>query len=132
MPNWLFNPGGQNVSLGGLFRHMGEIEQSYIRLPSKYFEQDFSYRSPDPTIETSIVQLKSWFQNLDETFKTTLSAIPDADAEKMIERPSGNTIPPGLQVDVYVQAMMIFFGKTVVYFRAMNKALPPSVEEYVA
>ncbi|HVN56259.1 MAG TPA: hypothetical protein VMT46_18165 [Anaerolineaceae bacterium] len=66
-----------------------------------------------------------------------LSGLNDADlvfvpGEQPILRPTGNTFSPGDQVDIYVQAMMVFFGKAVVYFRTMNKPLPPSIEEYIA
>jgi len=126
-----FNPGGQNITLGALFREIGEIEQSYID-SFKTFKQDFSYHNPDPSIETSVERLKAWYQAMEDEFKAALSAISDADAQKTILRPSGYTTPPSFQIDIYVQALMIFFGKAVIYFRAMNKPLPPSVQEYIA
>ena len=36
-----------------------------------------------------------------------------------------------MQLDIYLQALLIFFGKVTIYMKAMNKALPPSVKEYI-
>ena len=126
-----FNPGGENITLGALFREFGETEQSYID-SLKYFKQDFSYRCPDPVLQTSVERLKAWFQSLDTDFKSALSTIPGADAEKTIQRGSGNEVPISMQLDIYLQSLMIFFGKAVIYFRAMSKPLPPGVQEYIA
>jgi hypothetical protein len=40
-------------------------------------------------------------------------------------------MPLDLQLQTYIQAMFIFFGKFVVYFRAMNKPLPQHIEDYI-
>jgi len=40
-------------------------------------------------------------------------------------------MPVELQLDVYLQALLIFLGKATVYFKAMNKALPQYFQEYI-
>ena len=37
-------------------------------------------------------------------------------------------MPVEMSLDVYVQAVLIFLGKAVVYLKAMDKPLPPSVQ----
>ena len=126
-----FVPGGQNESLGALFRGVGEIERSYIDSFTD-LKQDFAYRASDPALDRNVQRLKNWFQTMDDEFKQAIAAVPDGGEQKEILRSTGNSISPSFQVDIYVQAMMIFFGKAIVYFRAMNKPLPPSVEDYIA
>jgi hypothetical protein len=40
-------------------------------------------------------------------------------------------MPVELQLDVYLQALLIFFGKATIYLKAMNKALPQYIQEYI-
>jgi hypothetical protein len=60
--------------------------------------------------------------------QATLAAFSDDDLSKTID-PRGFTVE--LQLDVYLQALLIFSGKASVYFKAMNRALPPSFLEYI-
>ena len=57
----LFNPGGENVTLGALCRESGDIEYAYIQ-SLKTFAQDWSYHNETPGIEASVAQLKAWYQ----------------------------------------------------------------------
>ena len=124
-----FNPGGQNMTLGALCRQMGEIEHSYIE-SLKTFQQDWSYRNMEADLESSAARLKAWFQTLDDSLKATVSALSDEDLKKTVDR-SGYPMPVELQLDVYLQALLIFFGKATIYFKAMNKALPQQIQEYI-
>jgi uncharacterized damage-inducible protein DinB len=125
-----FSPGGQNITLGALFRETGEIEHSYVQ-SLKTFKQDWSYRNTEAGLENSVAQLKAWFQRLDDELQATISSFSDDDLKKAVERPGGYTMPIEMQLDVYLQALFIFFGKATIYFKAMNKPLPPSVQEYI-
>jgi hypothetical protein len=124
-----FSPGGQNMTLGALCRQMGEIEHSYEQ-SLKTFQQDWSYRNREGDVESSVARLKTWFQTLDNELKATVSALSDEDLKKMVDR-GGYTMPVELQLDVYLQALLIFFGKATVYLKAMNKALPQQIQEYI-
>ena len=124
-----FSPGGQNMTLGALCRQMGEIEHSYVQ-SLKTFKQDWSYRNMEADSESSVAQLKAWFQTLDDELKTTVSAFSDEDLMKSVDR-SGFTMPVELQLDIYLQALLIFFGKATIYLKAMNKPLPPQIQEYI-
>jgi uncharacterized damage-inducible protein DinB len=124
-----FSPGGQNMTLGALLREMGETEYSYIQ-SLKTFKQDWSYRNTEAGLESSIVRLKAWYQTLDEEMKATVSDLSDEDLAKTVDR-GGFSMPVDLQLDVYLQALLIFFGKATVYLKAMNKPLPQQIQEYI-
>ena len=124
-----FNPGGQNMTLGALCRQSGEIEYSYIQSLTT-FKQDWSYRNTDAGLESNIAQLQSWYQTLDEEMKATVAALSDEDLKKTIAR-GGYAMPIELQLDVYLQALLIFFGKATIYLKAMNRSMPQQIEEYI-
>jgi hypothetical protein len=124
-----FNPGGQNITLGALCRQLGEIEHAYTQ-SLKTFQQDWSFRNEEADLERSVARLKEWFQGLDKDLKAVASALTDEDLQKTIER-GGFAMPVDLQLDVYLQALLIFFGKATIYLKAMNKALPQQIQEYI-
>ncbi len=125
-----FSPGGQTMSFGALWREMGEVEYAYIQ-SLKTFKTDFTYHTSDKSLESSVANLKAWFEKLDAEMKDIVSGFADDDFKKDIERASGYTMPLELQLDVYLQALLIFFGKATIYFKAMSKPVPPAVQEYV-
>ncbi len=124
-----FNPGGRNMTLGALCREMGEIEHSYIQ-SLKTFKQDWSYHNAEAGLETSLAQLDAWFRLLDEEMKATVYALSDEDLNKTVDR-GGYAMPLELQLDVYLQALLIFFGKATIYLKAMNRSLPQQIQEYI-
>jgi hypothetical protein len=117
------------MTLGALCRQVGETEYSYTQ-SLKTFKQDWSYRNMEADLESSVARLRAWFQTLDEEMKAAVSALADEDAKKTIDR-GGYMMPVELQIDVYLQALLIFFGKATVYLKAMNKTLPQQVQEYI-
>lgn len=125
-----FNPGGQNMTLGALCRESGEVEYSYAQ-SLKTFQQDWSYRNGEVALERSVARLKEWFQKLDDELKAAASALTDEDLKKTVDRGGGFAMPVDLQLDVYLQALLIFFGKATIYLKAMNKPLPQQIQEYI-
>ena len=125
-----FNPGGQNMTLGALCRESGEVEFSYIQ-SLKTSQQDWSYRNGEVALERSVARLKEWFQKLDDELKAVASALTDEDLKKTVDRGGGFAMPVDLQLDVYLQALLIFFGKATIYLKAMNKPLPQQFQEYI-
>lgn len=125
-----FTPGGQAMTLGALCREMGDVQHSYNQ-SLKTFTQSWDYRHPDPEMERSVSKLKAWFQALEDEMKATASAFSDADLDKMIDRGGGFTIPVKIQFDIYLQALLIFFGKATIYLRVMNKPLPQQIHEWI-
>jgi hypothetical protein len=125
-----FTPGGQNMILGALFRQMGEVEHSYIQ-SLKTFQQDWSYRHTEAGLDSSIAKLEAWFQALDTEMEAIVAAFSDDDLQKLVDRSGGNRVPVVFQLEVYLQALLIFFGKATIYLKAMNKPLPEAVQEYI-
>jgi hypothetical protein len=125
-----FNPGGQNMTLGALWKEMGEVEHAYLQSLSS-FKTDFSYRNAEAGLESSVARLKAWLESLDAEMEKVLTAFSDDDFKKTVERGSGYTIPLEMQLDVYLQALLIFLGKLTIFFKAMNKPLPGPVQEYI-
>jgi len=124
-----FNPGGQNMTLGALCRQLGEVEYSYAQ-SLKTLQQDWSYRNEEAALERSVARLKEWFQMLDDELKAAATALSDEDLKKTVDR-GGFAMPVDLQLDVYLQALLIFFGKVTIYLKAMNKPLPQQIQEYI-
>jgi hypothetical protein len=125
-----FSPGGANIPLGALLKAFGEIEHSYVD-SFRTFRQDFSYRNNDAGLEGSLDQIRAWFGALDAQMKDALAALSDIDLDRTIERGSGYAMPVTTQVQVYLQALMIFFGKLLTYLRAMNKPISKELEEWI-
>ena len=124
-----FNPGGQNMSLGALCREMGDIEYSYIQ-SLKTFKQDWSYHNDDVVLENSLTAIKTWYQLLDDEMKTIVSDLPEEAVTKTIDR-GGFSVPVNTQLDIYLQALLIFFGKATIYLKAMNRPLPESIRDWI-
>lgn len=124
-----FTPGGNNLSLGALCREMGEVEHAYIQ-SVQTFKQDFSYRYPDASVATSVDKIKAWYAALDEEMKTLVTAFSDADLQKTVDR-GGFAATVDIQLDIYLQALLIFFGKITVYLKALDKTLPKVFQEYI-
>ena len=124
-----FSPGGQNITLGELLREIGEIEYSYIQ-SLKTFKQDWTYRNTEPGLQHHISQLKAWYQVLDNEMQATISDLSDEDLTKTIDR-GGFALSVELQLDVYLQALLIFFGKATIYLKAMSRPLPKQIQEWI-
>ena len=118
-----------NPTLGEWMRDMGDVQRSYIN-SFKTFTQDFSERSSDPALTTSLDALKSWYHAMDEELKNTLEAISEDDFQnKLIQR--GFPMSIGAQVHTFREALLIFFARFQVYLRAMGKTLPEQWEAWI-
>ena len=123
-----FTPGGQNMTLGALCFQMGETEHSYLQ-SLKTFRHEWSYGTADADVVSSVARLKAWFQGLDDEMQAVMAAFSEEE-NKTIER-GGEAVTVEFQLDVYVQAVLIFLGKATIYLKAMNKLLPESFQEYI-
>ena len=127
-----FTPGGGNARLGVLCREIGEVEHSYIQ-SFKTFEQNFDYRNTDPGIETSVQALKEWYKEIDTDLKQTIEALSQEDIDgKLINRGPEFMVPPRIQLEIYKEALLIFYGKSSVYLKTMGKDLPDQWLEWIA
>lgn len=117
-----------NPTLGEMFREEAEIERSYAD-SFKSFTQTFEQGKSDPALATRLDQLKAHYQALDADLDGTLEALSEADIERNIER--GSSLSVRSQLQVYFQAVLIFFGKATIYYRAMGKPLPENWKEWI-
>jgi hypothetical protein len=125
--------GGTSASLGALCREIGEIEHSYVE-SFRTFRQDFGYRNPDPLLETSVAALTGWYAELDTELAAATEAISEEDiASRRIVRNDFDSFSPlpSVQLDIYREALLIFYGKVSVYLQAMGKALPGHWEAWI-
>ena len=130
-----FRFGGSSASLGALCREIGEIEHSYVE-SFRTFRQNFDYRNPDPLLETSVGALSSWYARLDADLMAAVEAISEHDvANRRIARNDFDIDDfsplPHIQLDIYREALLIFYGKVSLYLRAMGKALPAHWEAWI-
>lgn len=125
-----FCPGGNAMTLGALFREIGDVQYAYIQ-SLKTFKTDFTYRNNATGIENSVAQLSAWYVAMDAEMKSIIEAFSDADFQGMIARSSGYQMPVEMQLDVYLQALLIFFGKVTVYLKIMKKPVDATIQEYI-
>jgi hypothetical protein len=82
---------GDNPTLGALCREFGDVEYSYIQ-SFKTFKHDWSYRSTEPALATSVAHLRAWYTTLDTEFETVVRGFSEADLHHtQIDRGHGFT-----------------------------------------
>ena len=93
----------------------------------KTFKIDFSYRSNDNDYLTSVAKLKAWYMQLDEELEAVLETITDEEvAENQMDR-GDFTVPLHISLDVYREALLIFYGKVSVYCQGDGCAINADV-----
>ena len=126
-----FSPGGANPPLGALCQEIGEVERAYID-SFQTFRIDFSYRNPEPGLAESVGLLMAWYNALDAELEAAVGALSDEDIQaRQIDR-GGWSLPPLIQLEVYKEALLIFYGKASVYLKAMGKPRPQQWQEWIA
>lgn len=128
-----YRVGGANPSLGALCREIGEIEHAYIE-SFHTFWQDFGYRNADPQVESSVAVLSSWYAELDAKLKSAIEGVSQEDAmSRTIDRRDFPGFAPSarVQLDLYKEALLIFYSKVSVYLRALGKTLPQQWREWI-
>ncbi len=130
-----FRLGGSTVSLGALCREIGEIEHSYVE-SFRTFRQDFGYRNRDPQVEISVAALAAWYAKLDADLMAALEGLTEEDiAGRRILRADfeADYFEPTVaqQLDVYREALLIFYGKVSIYMRAIDRPLPPQWQQWI-
>jgi hypothetical protein len=119
--------GAATFSLGELCREIGEIEHSYVEA-LRTFRQDFNWRTHDPGVERSVGALREWYADLDRRLASALEALTsDEVANRRVTRhdfgvEEFSPLPPQA-LDIYREALLIFYAKVSIYLRAMGKVL---------
>lgn len=127
-----FTPGGESPPLGALCREIGEVEHAYIE-SFKTGELDFSYRYDDARVERSLGALREWYEELDAELEKVLATLSADEVDKMsIQRSPDFSVSPRLQLEIYKEALLIFYGKVSVYLKTMGKERPSRWESWIA
>ena len=127
-----YSPGGGNLALGGLCLEIGEIERSYIN-SFQTFTQDFNYRNQEPGLSGSVAKLKAWYKELDSELKSALSDLTEEDINsRVIDRGPDFQVSPPYQLEIYKEALLIFYGKSSVYLKAMGKERPQQWQDWIS
>ncbi len=125
-----FRLAGENLSFGALCREIGEVEHAYIE-SFKTFKQDFSYRNPEPDLESSLEKLVAWYADLDTELEAAVARLSEDDIQNRLIDRGGFTVPPRIQLEIYKEALLIFYGKASVYLKAMGKTLPEQWQDWI-
>ena len=124
-----FNVEG-NPTLGELCKEIGETEFSYLQ-SFKTLTLSFEYRNDDAGLANSVEKLVAWYAELDKDLKATIEAISQEDVDsKSVDR-GGWDLPIQINLTVYTEALLIFYGKVWVYLNAMEKELPKQWKEWI-
>ena len=120
-----YEVGGTSPTLGALCREIGEIEHSYVE-SFRTFSQNFDFRHPDAWVEASVAALRAWYTELDQDLMAALEGLTEADTtSRRITRGDFDqdyfSPLPTEQLDVYREALLIFYGKASVYLRVLGK-----------
>jgi len=122
-----FTPGGDNPPLGELCLEIGETERAYID-SFRTFSQSFGYRHADRSPAESVVKLRAWYEQLDAELYAAVAALSDEEvANRPIDRGNGFLVPADVQLHIYQEALIIFYGKTTVYLKLLGK---PTSEQW--
>jgi len=130
-----FRPAAAAASLGELCREIGDIEHSYIEA-FRTFRQDFAWRNPDPEVERRVAALSAWYSDLDRELMAALEALTDDDvANRRISRHDFDVEDfrplPEQELDIYREALLIFYAKASIYLRIMRRQLPGHWSEWI-
>lgn len=126
-----FRPDHRNPTLGALCLEMGEVQYAYIQ-SFKTFKMDLSYRNEEPGLESSVERLNAWYEQLDQELKAVVSGLPEAElSDRMIDRGGNFVLSPRIQLDVYKEALLIFYGKVSVYLKMIDKTLPEQWQQWI-
>ncbi len=118
-----------NLTLGELWREDAETERIYTDAFTT-FKQAFEYGKSDPALATSVEALKADFQAIDADLEKALSAFSEDELQSgTIDR--GWPAPLRMNLDFYVQAVLIFFGKATIYYRAIPRPLPEQWKAWI-
>jgi hypothetical protein len=118
----LFRPFPEMLTMGQLCYEIGQTEESYIE-SFKTFEQNWEHES-DPLVQPErVAALQEWYEELDGELKAAVSALSDEQVKNGIIK-RGFDVRPNIQLDIYKEALLIFYGKASIYLRALGKPLP--------
>lgn len=126
-----FSPGGANPSLGELCLEIGKTEQAYVD-SFRNFSQRFDYRHSDLSLAGSVAGLQAWYERLDAELYAAVAALSDEEvANRPIDRGNGFLVPAEVQLHIYQEALIIFYGKVTVYLKLLGKPMSEQWQHWI-
>ncbi len=126
-----FTPGGSNPTLGELCLEIGETERAYID-SFRTFSQNFDYRHADRSLAGSVAGLRTWYEQLDTELYAAVAALSDVEvASRPIDRGHGFLVPADVQLHIYQEALIIFYGKATVYLKLLGKTMSDQWQHWI-
>ena len=75
----------------------------------------------------------AWYQELDSELKSAVNHLTDEDINgRVINRGSDFKIPANIQLEIYKEALLIFYGKSSVYLKALGKDRPEQWNDWIS
>ena len=115
-----FRPAPANPTLGHLCHQIGRVEESYVQ-SFRSFKLDL----PDPAEASpaglTVAGLRAWYADLDGQLEAAVAAITDEEAQNRLVDRGHFSLPPQINLEVYKEALHIFYGKASVYVQALGK-----------
>jgi len=123
-----FTPGEGALTLGALCREIGDVELSYVK-SFRTFTQTFSNVTTDPRLETSVAALVAWYAELDRDLLAAVADLSEDDirSRRIVRGDFSEEFfspLPAVQLDIYREALLIFYAKVSIYLRVMGRPLP--------
>jgi hypothetical protein len=116
-------------SLGELCREIGETEQAYVE-SYRTFRLVWQYGGSDPALATDITQLKAWFAQLDHELDAAMAALSEDEVQnRRIEREF--PFPLRVQLHCYREALLIFYGRAIMYLWALGKPVSEQARAWI-
>ena len=126
-----FTPGGDNPPLGRLCVEIGETERAYVD-SFVNFSQSFDYRHADRSLESSVAGLRAGYEQVDAELYAAVAALSDEDvASRRIDRGHGFMVPADVQLHIYQEALIIFYGKVTVYLKLLGKPMSAQWQHWI-
>ena len=126
-----FTPGGANPPLGELCLEIGETEQAYVD-SFRNFSQRFDYHQADRSLAGSVAGLQAWYEQMDAELYTAVAALSDEEiANRPIDRGNGFLVPAEVQLHIYQEALIIFYGKVTVYLKLLGKPMSEQWQHWI-
>ena len=124
-----FQPSSQNETLGELCLDIGQTQHAYIE-SFKTFKMSFEPKANGP--ELTVDNLRGWYNELDAELRRVVTGLSEADIQsRKVYRGDNFELLPNIQLDVYKEALLIFYGKVSVYLKGLGIPLPEQWQEWI-
>ncbi len=123
---------GENLSLGDLCREIGRVEGAYIE-SFRTLRWSIPAAAGEADKARTVREMRGWFETLDEQLREAVAALTDEDLDTCtVDRGEGFRVPPRVQLQIYKEALLIFYGKASVYLKARQIEPSPQWQEWIA